>query len=118
MPAVDLFSRVRGSASLHMIGQDFWTKDVSAWDVNLSPWKVASDAYGPLAKRAGGRLVTVTFPPVGVWTTAQLAVLFPQNLMNPRQGDFNTPVRQATAATFGASTWTVPNHGFLTGTGV
>src|SRR5260221_8060279 len=112
--SVDIFSRVRGAACLHYKGQDFWTKDVAAFDIALKPFEIGSDAYGPIAKRVGGRMVTVTFTPVGVWTAAQLAVLFPY--LNPRIGDFNTPQRNVTAVTHGAGTITVPKHGFLTGT--
>jgi hypothetical protein len=113
---LDLFSRVRGAASLHYKGQDFWTQDVAALDIALKPFPIKSNAFGNIAKRQGGRLVTVTFTPVGVWTAAQLAVLFPY--LNPRYGDYNTPVRSVTAVTYGAGTITVPNHGFITGTGV
>jgi hypothetical protein len=118
MPAVNLFSRIRGSASLHYIGQDFWTKDVTAFEIELKPSEIMSDAYGTISRRQGSRLVTVTFTPIGVWTAAQLAVLFPSYLLNPRQGDFNTPVRTVTAVTTASSEVTIPNHGFISGTGV
>ena len=114
--SVDLFSRVRGAASLHRIGQDFWTKDVAAMNINLKAFGIPSNAFGDLARRGAGRLIEVTFTPVGVWTLPQLAILFPY--LNPRYGDYNTPIRNVTAVTNAADTITVHAHGFLTGTGV
>jgi hypothetical protein len=116
MSQVNLLSRMRGAASIHYIGQDFWTNDVAAFDIAIAPFKVKSDAFGTLSNRAGGRLITATFTPVGVWTAAQLAILFP--FLNPRLGDFNTPIRPVSGANTGAGTLTVTNHGYLTGTGV
>jgi hypothetical protein len=113
---VNLFSRVRGAASLHYKGQDFWTKDVMMLDADFKPFTVDSDAFGPLDSRFGMRLLTVKFTPVGVWTAAQLAVLYPY--LNPRYGDFNTPVRAVTAVDTVHSNLTSAAHGQITGTGV
>lgn len=114
---VKLFTRIRGSGSMHLIGQDFWANDIVALDIDPKPFDVNSDAQGPISKRAGGRNIQVKFTPVGVLGAAQLAVMFPPAILDPRIGDFITPVRQATAADHTAGTWTIPGHGFLTGTG-
>lgn len=116
--SLNLLNRVRGSASLRLKGQDFWTKDVAAFGIDLKPFKVKSDAQGVISQRMGGRLVTVTFTPVGTWTAAQLAVLYP--FLSARVGDFNTPIRTVTAVTTGAgtSTLTSTGHGQITGTGI
>ncbi len=116
--SLNLLNRVRGSASLHFKGQDFWTKDVAALGIDLKPFKVKSDAQGVISQRFGGRLVSVTFTPVGTWTAAQLAVLYPW--LNARIGDFNTPIRTITAVTTGAGTSTIVSngHGQITGTGI
>jgi hypothetical protein len=118
MSAANLLGRVRGSCSAHYKGQDFWFKDVAAFEIDPKTGKVMSDAFGSLSRRATERLIQFKGTPVGVWTAAQVAVLYPAFLTNPRLGDFATPVRTVTVVDDVLGNLTVPNHQHVTGTGV
>jgi hypothetical protein len=113
---VNLLSRVRGSAVAHYLGQDFWTKVKTVSEIQLNPFEIKSDALGPIDQRQGGRMLKVTLTPIGVWTQAQLAVIF--RYLNFKYGDFNTPVRTISAINTGTNVLTSALHGQLTGTGV
>lgn len=113
---INLFKRRRGSAVVFHKGQAFFTKNASAVALELNPSDVGSDAYGPLKKIHNNRLVSVTFTPVGVFTEAQLAVLYP--FRSYQFGQYNTPVINISAVDTVDDKLTVTGHGLVAGTGV
>jgi hypothetical protein len=114
--SVNLLARVSGSGAFHFKGIDFWANDVAAFDIDLKPFKVGSNNFGPLSNRAASRVVTVKFTDVGVMSAAHLKVLYPY--LNPRLGDYNTPVRTVSSVDTTLGNLVSNGHGQITGTGV
>lgn len=113
---VDLLRRPRRPAIIHYMGVDIYTQDAIVIDPKLDPFTIDSNAYGPLRRRMNGRTLEVSFTPVGVWTAAQIAVLYP--FLNFKFGQYNTPIRNVEAVTTASNSVTITAHRILAGTGV
>jgi hypothetical protein len=114
MPS-NLLRRVRGPALIHYRGLTFYAQDAIAFEPQLQPFAVKSDAYGMVGSRFGGRVIKVSFTPVGAWSAAALAILYPFALY--QAGQFNTPRLLVSAVNTGTSAVTVTAHGTISGTG-
>lgn len=114
--ASNLNRRLRGPGFIRYRGVTIFTKDAIAFDPQINPFAVESDTYGDIDSRYAGRVIRLTFTPVGVWTASALAVLFPFQDYLP--GQFNTPTYNVSDIATDTYVLTVLEHGQVTGTGV
>lgn len=75
---------LRGPATIFMGGQAIYTVGGIKCSFGTKTFPIASDAYGNTGARLDDFVVELTFTPVGKWTTALLAVLYPWT--NPTAG--------------------------------
>jgi hypothetical protein len=115
--SASLLSRVRGPALAYYRGVPFYTSDAMSIAQQLAPFDINSDSFGVADSRMSGRFVKSGFAPIGAWTAAALAVMYPW--MSFTRGDFNTPVRTISGVNTGTNVLTSSvAHGQITGTGV
>lgn len=88
-------SIIRGPAIVQMGGQSFYTKDDISVNLSVETFVIPCSIGGEVDERILDVMNEITFTPVGAWTTAQLAILFPYT--NPIigasiYGDTDVPV--------------------------
>ena len=86
---MDLATLLEGPANVTHRGQTFHFKGGLTVTPLADLFTIDSDVYGPLGQRALENSVVISGTPVGVWTDAQLAVLFRWN--DPIIGSLVTP---------------------------
>lgn len=67
----------RGPAIVRMGGQTFYSKDDIKMVIEQETFDIRSSTAGKVGVRVKDRMAKITFTPVGAWTIAQLAILYP-----------------------------------------
>ena len=88
---IDRADIIRGPAIITFKSQTFYTEGDITLTPNLSTFKINTAALGEVDERLDDIITDISFKPAGVWTAAQIAVLWPY--ANPTIG----------ASVFGAS---------------
>lgn len=70
-------SIVRGPAIVQMGGQSFYSQKDIKVEIKPETFNVESAIIGKVSERMKDLVAKITFTPVGMWTTDQLAILFP-----------------------------------------
>ncbi len=67
----------RGPAIVQMGGQSFYSQGDIKVAIQPESFDIPTSAYGKVGARMKDLIAKISFTPAGMWTTAQLAVLFP-----------------------------------------
>lgn len=113
---MNLAQLLEGPCVLQYKGQTFESAGGAIVNAGNDAFSIPSDRFGPYARRANNRSITIDFNLLGVWTGDVLPILYPYTA--PNFGEFVTPVRSwdASAVTVGADTIDLPAHGLRPGT--
>lgn len=86
---MDLAKLLEGPAVCHHRGQAFYSRGGKQLAPTAEAFAIDTDAHGTIDQRALGNAVALTLTPVGVWTQAQIDVLW--RWQNARPGQLLTP---------------------------
>jgi len=102
---MNLATLLEGPANVTHRGQTFHFKGGLTLTPIAEAYAIDTDLYGPVDLRALDNTFVLSGVPVGVWTAAQLAVLY--RWTNPQLGSLVTPRYDVSAVTHGSETITL-----------